>query len=271
MQSYKKASTWDLLKSPKSEKSNPSGTQKIDLDASKFVIFQSTIVSSVSMEPSSSYLIDEESVPYVNSNGECWSNESLKNNYKSFIGAWGCLDHPDQPDKDNIGVILDAVLRRRWLNKELGKYVRYTDILVAINKKAKEGAVSKKVLDGSIEYMSMGCTVAYSFCSRCGHYIDYSSKSSTVKECSHLQFSKGKTYLDQNAKKRVVAELLGRGPNSVYFEEASLLTQKPAFQGAILSRIYPISTDIKSIQMDLPSEALQRNAVRKYILNENFY
>lgn len=271
MNSFKKASTWDLLNIKKTPEQPVGKFEKIELDASKFVIFQSTIVSSVSIEPTSSYLIDEESIQFVNSNGECWTNESLKNNYKSFIGAWGCLDHPDEPDKDHLGVILDAVLRRRWVNKDLGKFVRYTDILVAIDKKSKNGQIAKMVLDGSIGYMSMGCTVAYSFCSRCGHYVDYSAKASKISECSHLQYSKGKTYLDNQGKKRVVAELLGKEPDSCFFEEASLLTQKPAFAGAALSRIYPISSEVKSIQMNLPTYALERKAVKKYILNEQFY
>ncbi len=269
MKSFKRSSTWDYLKNDSSVIKDVSDYTKVKFPASKFLIFQSTIVSSVLMDSRSNYLIDPLSNDFVNNNGECWSNEGLKNNYKSFIGAYACIDHPENPEKDNIGVILDAVLRKRWVDKENGKFVYYCDILVAIDR-ASNPEIVRNIANNNIKYMSMGCTVKYSFCSRCGFKIDYvNSYSSHYSECDHMKFSKGKRWVDNVGNERITAEILGKEADSVIFVESSVLTQPPAFSGAALSRIYPISTKAESIEINIPTSSLSRGAIKKYLLNKN--
>jgi len=268
MNSQIQNSVWDYLKKqPTNQQSiDENGNVKVSFHADKFVIFQSSIVASVRLEKSSNYTIANDSIKYVNNNGECWSNQSMVNNYKTFIGAYACVDHPDEPHQDNVGVILDAALRPKFLCKEDGTFIYYVDILVALDKKALGGKLARMVLDGSIEYMSMGCNVAYSFCSKCGHKIDYTS--SSASECDHLKYSKGKRYLDKYGTERIVAELLGFEKDSVEFVEASLLTSRPAFSGAAVSRIFPITQTSDIIEVSLPAWALDKGAVQKYILED---
>lgn len=271
---FKKSSLWDQFNlnnkyTNKNVEVLDNGNAKIKFDSKKFLIFQSTICTSVKLEKSSNYLIDSTSNEYVNNNGECWSNESLLNTYKTFIGANLCMDHPSNPDLDNVGVILDAVLRRKWLNKEEGSFVYYVDILCALDRKAKGGKLSNLVLDGSIEYMSMGCDVETSYCSRCGHIVDYANNnpySSNILECQHLKYSKGKRYLDNSGKERIVAEILGKEKGSVTFVEASLLSNPPASKAAILSRIYPIISKSEFIEIEMIKDSLEKAAVKKYLL-----
>lgn len=264
------SSTWDLLKPINTVNESSDENTKIRFESSKFIVFQSTIVASVKLDSNSYFLIDPKASKFINSNGEGWSNESLYNNYKSFIGAFACLDHPDYPEQDNVGVILDAILRKRWINKDQGTFVYYVDILVAIDKQAKQGQLARLILNGSIQYMSMGCNVAISYCSRCGQSVDYETNSSNqynnLDMCSHLMYSKGKRYIDNSGKERIVAELLGKEANSVEFIEASVLSIKPAFSGAILSRILPITTSAKYIELSMPTKYTNKGAVKKYLL-----
>ena len=276
MKSFKRASTWDYLKNNTNvnnkEKSEKLERVKIKFPASKFLIFQSTIVSSVNLETTSNFLIDTLSNDYVNRNGECWSNESLKNNYKSFIGAYACLDHPDDPSQDNLGVILDAVLRKRWTDKENGKYIYYCDILVAIERSDKNKNVVKNIANNTIKYMSMGCNVKYSYCSKCGYEVDYVGTTSRfANECDHLKYSKGKRFVDGKGNERITAELLGKDIGSVTFVEASVLSSAPAFYGAALSRIYPLSTTAKFIEMEFPQSSIEKGAVKKYLTEKQSY
>ena len=246
------------------------GNYKIRFESKKFIIFQSTICTSAKLEKSSNFLIDSSSNLYINNNGEGWSNESLLNNYKSFIGANLCMDHPSTPDIDNVGVILDAVLRKKWIDQKIGSFVYYVDILCALDKNSKGGKIAKLVLDGSMQYQSMGCDVKYSFCSRCGHRVDYensSSYNSASLECQHLKYAKGRKFLDSNGAERITAELLGKEKGSVTFVEASLLTNHPASKAAILSRIFPITSKSEVIEIEIPKDAIEKAAVQKYLIS----
>ncbi|GAG88474.1 unnamed protein product, partial [marine sediment metagenome] len=102
------------------------------LSSNDFVFNQATIVSSVILEPNS-FLIHPVTNKYVNTNGDAWSNETLKNNYKSFIGAWNYVNHVQEPVQ-SVGFLADAALRKFVLDPEEKVYNYYTDILVATHR-----------------------------------------------------------------------------------------------------------------------------------------
>lgn len=234
----------------------------VKFKSDRFVLFQSVIVASLPLQDGSDYFIHPTANAFVNSNGDCWDNKTLLATYKTFIGSPACLDHPDDPDQDNVGVILDAVPRRRVLNKEYGTYNYYIDILVAIDKLTYP-ELAQRILKRQIKYMSMGCVVSKGYCSRCGYEVDYIN-SKNPKTCDHLKYQKGKTFLDNTGEKRIVGELLGRNGQGVRFIEASVLSEPPAFQGAYASQIFLVEAD-KDITMKLPIECLNSLACKKYI------
>ena len=122
----------------------------VALNSDDFLFSQSTIVCSVVLEPDS-YKISSDTSKYVNQNGDCWSNESLKANYKSFIGSFNYVNHVQEPEK-SVGFIADTVLRRVFLDPEGQRFVYYCDILIATNRGYED--LVKKILTDKIEFMS---------------------------------------------------------------------------------------------------------------------
>ena len=102
------------------------------IDTHDFIISQTSIVSSVQLEPGSDHLITPYSAYLVNANGDTWSNESLKANYSSFRGGYSFVNHVQEHDK-SVGFICDAVLRRIVFDDPT-KYVFYVDLLIANHK-----------------------------------------------------------------------------------------------------------------------------------------
>jgi len=231
---------------------------KVALSSNDFVFSRSTINSSVCTEDNS-HLIRPISIKFVNTNGDAWSNDSLKSNYRSFIGAYNFVNHVQDHDK-SVGFIADAALRRIILSREENASVYYTDILVATHRDYSD--VVSKVLSNEIEFMSMGCEAFKSQCSKCGEVFTEEGNL-----CDHLTFEKGKTYIDGNGKRRIVAELLGNAEDgSVEFIEASWLTQIPAFGGACRrhSLAIPDGTDV---EIEFPEEVLSKPAMERFISN----
>lgn len=228
------------------------------LSSDDFLFSQATIVSSVICEPHS-YLIDPETSIYVNQNGDCWSNESLKANYKSFIGAYNYKNHIQVPEKA-VGFIADTVLRRIPLAQN--KFIYYCDILVATHRDFTD--LIKGLLSNEIEFMSMGCDAMSTTCSRCGHV--YSDEDEV--QCEHILEQKGKYFTDSNGKKRIIAELLGtEKPNSVVFTEASWLTQPPAFDGAHKRNILQIPRHTL-VEITMPTSATTKDAFTRFVNQE---
>lgn len=232
----------------------------VTLSAKDYLFTQNTICSSVCLEPNT-HLIYPFANNLVNSNGETWSNPVLKKHYSSFIGAWNYLNHVQIPAK-SIGFIADAALRKLPIEENPEFYVYYVDILVCTHR--ENSKIVEKIALGDIMYLSMGCDVLSSTCSKCGHLVDYSD-GSNPDLCQHLLVEKGKSYQDKNGTFRVCAELLGdESPNGCTFTEASFLTQTPAFGGAVKRNILPIEPD-QSVEISLPSWALQKPALKKYL------
>lgn len=240
----------------KTAKQISDGWVELTLPGKHFIFSQCTICASVMTEPNS-YLIRPETSIFVNQNGDGWTNESLKTNYESFIGAEGYVNHQQDPDMD-VGFIADAALRRIILDKEENIFVYYVDILVATSKVAHPKLVSK-ILSKDIKFLSMGCESFISTCSACGHQA-----SDETEFCIHLEQNKGKSFIDPRGTKRITAEMLGSTEDgSCEFQEASFLTEVPAFSGASLARILPIGPDL-TVKIKMDKKFANKPAVLKY-------
>lgn len=246
-----------------------SGVTVLSLPSKEFLFTQNTICCSVSLE-NGSHLIKSASSDYVNNNGETWSNESLKANYKSFIGAWNYLDHIQIPAK-SIGVIPDAVLRKIALPTSPKDFIYYVDILVATHRANEK--ICREIATGGIEYLSMGCNVHVSTCSKCGHVMDFSEEDETYLgfeeetsvECEHMLLHKGKIFTDARGQKRKCAEILGTSQEgTVDFFEASFLTKPPAFHGAVKRNVLSIDKD-SVVSVEYPTDKLDKPAAEKYL------
>lgn len=141
------------------------------------------------------------------------------------------------------GKVIDAVLREIPIGKsasgeELTTY--YVDILVATDRKHKD--LVRKIEAGELDKMSMGCTISFSLCTRCGNKaVD------ETQACQHVKYEKNNMFFDENGVQRKTAELCGHHsePNSVKFCDASWVAN-PAFIGAVKrNNIYP-SADVMS-------------------------
>jgi hypothetical protein len=207
------------------------------------------------LEPNS-HLIHPLTSKFVNDNGDTWSNESLKANYKSFVGAFNYVNHEQVPEK-SVGFIADVALRRISLNPAKKVYVHYADILVATHRDFSK--IASMVLSDQIEFMSMGCDTEVSTCSKCGNI-----STEDDDQCKCLSFSKGKAFIDDRGKRRVIAEILGNNePGSVTFIEASYLTQVPAFSGACKRHVLAIPND-HSIEIEMSRDSANKEAVQRF-------
>lgn len=231
---------------------------ELSVPSKDYLFTQNSIVSSVQLERNS-HLITPETAQFVNANGDAWSNEALQANYQSFIGAFNFVNHVQIPEQ-SVGFIADAALRRRYLDPEQNLFVYYVDILVATHRDHAE--LVRKITLNEIEYLSMGCSAFYTMCSRCGYEPDPEDEDDV---CEHLAGGKGRYYFDSRGIRRVTAELLGKAgdPNSVLFEEASWLTQPPAFGGAAKRNLLNVPQDC-DIMIQVPEATLQREAMKMY-------
>ncbi|NBP58103.1 hypothetical protein EBU71_16515 [bacterium] len=167
------------------------------------------------------YVVKSDCDQYINNNLDCWSRGVLQKSYKSFIGAHNFVEHI-QVEELSKGKIIDAVLR------DIGDSL-YVDILVATNK--KHGDLVQQILSGQMNAMSMGCSVDYTICTKCGNVA-----SDETEMCKHIKYEKGNVFYDEKGNKHRIAELCGHeseGDNGgVTFIEASWVAT-PAFKGAV--------------------------------------
>lgn len=206
----------------------------------KYLLTHSTIVCSVDVDTPSNvktgsvqfegekinrrfadYVVKADCDQYINNNLDCWSRGVLQKSYKSFIGAHNFVEHI-QVEELSKGKIIDAVLR------DIGDSL-YVDILVATNKKHTD--LVQQIISGQMNAMSMGCSVDYTICTKCGNVA-----SDETEMCKHIKYEKGNVFYDEKGNKHRVAELCGHeseGDNGgVTFIEASWVAT-PAFKGAV--------------------------------------
>lgn len=169
------------------------------------------------------YWITPDTQKGINCNGDAWSREVLLKTYHTFIGAENYCEHIQIPELSK-GKIIDAVAR------DLGDHL-YIDILVATDRVHKD--LVARIESGELNTMSMGCTISFSQCTKCGNVA--------VDEpdlCRCVKYEKGNKFVGPDGKMRVVAELCGHAEaeESVKFIEASWVAN-PAFKGAVTRSI----------------------------------
>lgn len=230
---------------------------RITLPGKDFIFAQVSINSSVMVEDES-YLIKPDVAKFVNANGDGWTNDSLKANYQSYIGAFNYINHVQEPEL-SVGFLADAALRRLIVDPEQNTYIYYVDLLVATSKAAHPD-LARKILANKVQYLSMGCESFVSTCSACGHQAE-----DETGFCDHLSYNKGKYFLDKFGKKRITCELLGdERPGSCTFIEASWLTERPAFDGAVKRNLLAIGPD-QSVDIVMPRENAMKPAVQRFV------
>ena len=199
---------------------------------SDYLVTHCTIIASVDVEPKKNYYITPKTAKYINDNHDSWERKLLANTYKTFIGAWNALEHIQIFPEMAKGRILDAALR------DVGD-AYYVDILVATDKRHKE--LCRKIESGELNGLSMGCSVKYTICSRCGKLAH-----DETELCQHIKYEKGNTFIDEDGVQRITAELCGQenDPSSVVFIEASWV-QVPAFKGAVKNKILTITPQLE--------------------------
>ena len=217
-------------------------------DPRKFLLSHCTIIAAVDTEladpnnPKSDYYIHPSYSQFVNNNGDCWSKKLLKETYRTFIGCNNYVEHVQIPSLSK-GKVIDAVLREIPVGKdnkgnELTTY--YVDILVATDRSHKD--LVAKIESGETSRLSMGCSIAFSVCTKCGNKaVD------ETQACQHIKYEKNNMFFDDNGVQRKTAELCGHSsdPSSVTFVDASWV-RNPAFVGAVKrNNIYP-SSDVMS-------------------------
>jgi hypothetical protein len=207
-----------------------------------FLLTHCTIIASVDCEPVNQplgrsmvdgfqidrkyadYYVTPQSAQYINNNNDCWERKLLLACFKTFIGAENYVEHIQIPEMSK-GKIIDAAARN------IGDSI-YVDILIATNR--KHGSLCEAITTGKIGTLSMGCSVEFTTCTKCGNVAE-----DETHLCPHIRYFKGKEFVDEFGNTRKIAELCGHieaEPGSVKFIEASWVAN-PAFTGAVLRNI----------------------------------
>lgn len=249
------------LETPKSLSKNELRLQKIrtpqikvTFDSSKWVFTQATAVASVNVLDFPKWQITTDTIKYVNSNGNAWTSDMIKNTYKSFQGAMNLKDHIAPEDGGLIyGIIIDAVLRKIPIGNS---FIYYVDTLIATHKET-DSNWANYIKDSKIRYLSVGFDCDFVQCSCCGHI--YSADGTGA--CQH-QLDRGKIFYDAKGRKSIIAEVptTADGVGLAFFAELSYLSVNPAFEGATQGYIFDIA-DNKSVSVVMDTDTLLREAM----------
>ena len=212
-----------------------------EYDPKNFMLSHATIIASVDTEESglplgkamvnrfevdrrfSDWLITPKTSRYKNNNHDSWERRLLLATFRTFIGGESYVEHIQIPELSK-GKIIDAAAR------DIGDSI-YVDILIANDRRHKP--LISAIQNRQLSTLSMGCSVAYTQCTRCGNVAE-----DETQLCPCVKFFKGQNYRDSQGIERVTAELCGHytDPASVKFIEASWVAN-PAFTGAVLRGI----------------------------------
>lgn len=196
------------------------------------------------------YRVTSETDKYINNNLDCWSRGVIKKSYKTFVGAHNFVEHV-QVEELSKGRIIDAVMR------DVGDSI-YVDILVATDRKHEE--LVSQILSGQMNAMSMGCSVDFTICTKCGHVA-----ADEPQMCKHVKYEKGNVFYDEQGNKHRVAELCGHETTGetggVTFIEASWVAV-PAFKGAVARNTLeiPTSSATEETLNQVPQQWLSKSA-----------
>jgi len=162
---------------------------------------------------------------FINNNMDAWSRDVLVKSYRTFIGAHNFVEHV-QIEELSKGRIVDAVAR------DIGDSI-YIDILIATDRRHADLVAA--IESGEMSTMSMGCSVDFTICTKCGHVA-----ADETEMCKHVKYEKGNFFHDDQGQKHRVAELCGHSAldptGGVQFIEASWVAT-PAFTGAVMRNI----------------------------------
>ena len=256
-QPYVTPKTWVKIRTASSDKNIPASIVDqantilgSEFNPEQYLLTHATIVASVdTYEPSNSKLgsvedngftvnrkygnfrIKPECDKFINNNLDSWDRDVLLKSYRTFIGSHNFVEHVQVEDLSK-GRIIDAVAR------DIGESV-YIDILVATDRKHTD--LVKAIESGKMNSMSMGCTVDFTQCTKCGNVaID------ETEMCKHIRYEKGNTFFDDGGKQHRIAELCGHKSiegGGVTFIEASWVAT-PAFTGAVMRNIISPTDEI---------------------------
>lgn len=196
------------------------------------------------------YRVTSETDKYINNNLDGWSRGVIKKSYQTFVGAHNFVEHV-QVEELSKGRIIDAVMR------DVGDSI-YVDILVATDRKHEE--LVSQILSGQMNAMSMGCSVDFTICTKCGHVA-----ADEPQMCKHVKYEKGNVFYDEQGNKHRVAELCGHETTGetggVTFIEASWVAV-PAFKGAVARNTLeiPSSSPTEETLNQVPQEWLSKSA-----------
>ena len=256
-QPYITPKTWGKIRTASSDKNIPANIVSQantilggEFDPDKYLLTHATIVASVdTYEPTNAklgsvedngftvnrkygnYRIKPECDKFINNNLDSWDRDVLLKSYRTFIGSHNFVEHVQVEDLSK-GRIIDAVAR------DIGDSV-YIDILVATDRKHTD--LVKAIESGQMNSMSMGCTVDFTQCTKCGNVaVD------ETEMCKHIRYEKGNTFFDESGKQHRIAELCGHKSvegGGVHFIEASWVAT-PAFTGAVMRNILSPTEEI---------------------------
>ena len=236
-----------------------SGDVKLKFNTKDWVFTQATAIASVNITPDTKWQITDDTLQYVNSNGNAWITQDLEKWYKSMVGAMNLKDHVDPSENGLIyGVIIDA--RPRKIKVPSG-YIILVDILVATNRHVDEDWADA-IENSKIRFMSVGFVCDFCFCSKCGHL--YALDGTGV--CEHCTFERNMLYYDTFGRKSKVAEIptTRKGVGRAYFSEVSYLSVDPAFTGAVKSYNYDLPKN-SDVIVTMPVSALKRPALKEFL------
>jgi len=151
----------------------------------------------------------------LNTNADGFRHRHLSNDFKSFDGAWVCLDHVAESSEDSVGSVLHPV----YTNEQ------YVENILAVNRTLVEKKgypfLEKDILEGRITDTSMGAVSRATECTICRNVAR-----NEKEYCEHLRKDalgnsmKGRTVVVAG-KPRVVGELY---VDSIFLED-SILTE----------------------------------------------
>ena len=127
------------------------------------------------------FRIKPECDKFINNNLDSWDRDVLLKSYRTFVGAHNFVEHVQIEDLSR-GRIIDACAR------DIGDSV-YIDILVATDRKHED--LVKAIESGKMASMSMGCTVDFTVCTKCGHVA-----ADETEMCKHVRYEKGNVFYD---------------------------------------------------------------------------
>jgi len=201
------------------------------------------------MRKYSDFRVTTETDKYINNNFDAWSRGVLLKAFQTFIGGHNFLEHVQIEDLSK-GRIIDAVAR------DVGDSI-YVDILIATDRRHKD--LVKAIESGKMGTLSMGCTVDFTICTKCGHVA-----ADETEMCPHVKYKKGNLFFDEQGQKNRVAELCGHESldptGGVTFIEASWV-ETPAFTGAVMRNVLEpsvqMSQQIQKVLASTPPQWLE--------------